>query len=60
MEQLLSDGSARSVQQIAQELGDSAHQEAVFFILRHLSGNPRGIQASGNWADPLSLQFRKA
>ena len=59
VEQLLSDGTARSVQQIAQELGDPAHQEAVFFILRHLSGNPRGIQASGDWADPLSLQFRQ-
>merc|ERR1712185_436589 len=35
VEQLLSDGTARSVQQIAQELGDPAHQEAVFFILRH-------------------------
>ena len=58
VEQLLSDGTARSVQQIAQELGDPAHQ-AVFFILRHLSGNPRGIQASGDWADPLSLQFRQ-
>ena len=59
VEQLLSDGTARSVQQIAQELGDAAHQEAVFFILRHLSGNPRGIQASGDWADPSSLQFRQ-
>ena len=59
MEQLLADGQTRSVGQIAQELGDPGHMEAVFFILRHLSSNPRGIEAIGNWADPTSLQFRK-
>ena len=59
LEQLLADGQTRSVGQIAQELGDPAHMEAVFFILRHLSSNSRGIEAIGNWADPTSLQFRK-
>ena len=59
LEQLLADGQTRSVGQIAQELGDPGHMEAVFFILRHLSSNSRGIEAIGNWADPTSLQFRK-
>ena len=59
VEQLLADGQTRTVQQISEALGDPSHQEAVFFILRHLSGNPRGVEAVGDWADPLSLQFRK-
>ena len=59
MEQLLADGQTRTVQQISEALGDFSHQEAVFFILRHLSGNPRGVEAMGDWADPSSLQFRR-
>jgi len=60
LEQLLQDGKLRNVEQISQELGESTSREAVFFILRHLCGNDRGLQVSGNWADPLSLQFQKA
>ena len=60
VEQLLADGQTRSVKQISETLGDPAHQEAVFFILRHLSGNERGVKVTGNWADPTSLQFSKA
>jgi glucose-6-phosphate isomerase len=60
LEQLLQDGKLRSVEQVSQELGESTSPEAVFFILRHLCGNDRGLQVSGNWSDPLSLQFKKA
>ncbi len=59
LEALLQDGKGRSVEQISQELGASTSPEVVFFILRHLSGNARGLQATGNWADPLSLLFQK-
>ena len=60
VENLLADGMARSVDQVATELGDPMHKEAIFFILRHLSGNERGLVANGNWADPSSLNFCKA
>ena len=60
VEHLLADGQTRSVKQISETLGDPAHQEAVFFILRHLSGNERGVKVTGNGADPTSLQFSKA
>jgi len=60
LEELLQDGELRNVEQISQELGESTSREAVFFILRHLCGNRRCLQVSGDWADPLSLRFQKA
>jgi glucose-6-phosphate isomerase len=60
LEELLQDGRLRNVEQISQELGESTSREAVFFILRHLSGNGRCLQVGGNWADPSSLQFQKS
>ncbi len=59
VESLLQDGVERSVEQICDELSNPTAQEPVFFILRHLCGNARGIKAEGNWSDPLSLTFKK-
>ena len=59
VESLLQDGLERSVNQICDELANPTAQEPVFFILRHLCGNARGIIAKGNWSDPLNLTFKK-
>jgi glucose-6-phosphate isomerase len=59
VEALLQDGVERSVQQICHELSNPNAQEAVFFILRHLCGNKRGLNANGSWAEPTELLFQK-
>ena len=59
VESLLQDGTERSIEQIALELSNANASEAIFFILRHLCGNSRGLTASGNWSEPESLRFQK-
>jgi glucose-6-phosphate isomerase len=34
-----------------------ASPEALFWILRHLCHNHRGIKASGDWGNPSDLRF---
>ena len=57
VEALLADGTARSIDELAQNLNGSA--ESIFMILRHLVGNDRGYAAEGDWSNPLSLRFSK-
>ena len=57
VEALLADGTARSIDELAQSLNGSA--ESIFMILRHLVGNDRGYAAEGDWSNPLSLRFSK-
>ncbi|MCX5928528.1 MAG: glucose-6-phosphate isomerase, partial [Synechococcus sp. LacPavin_0920_WC12_MAG_50_7] len=59
VESLLQDGAERSIEQIALELSNAKASEAIFFILRHLCGNSRGLTAIGNWSEPESLRFQK-
>ena len=59
VESLLQDGTERSIEQIALELSNANASEAIFFILRHLCGNSRGLTALGNWSEPESLRFQK-
>lgn len=49
-----------TVAAIAQEVGAPEEVETVYKILRHLQANHRGIRASGNPAQPATLQFTKA
>jgi glucose-6-phosphate isomerase len=37
----------------------SGSEEAIFWILRHLTGNDRGYVAQGSWDSPASLRFSK-
>lgn len=59
VESLMRDGTERSIEQIALELSNANASEAIFFILRHLCGNSRGLTAIGNWSEPESLRFQK-
>ncbi|WP_461564666.1 glucose-6-phosphate isomerase [Synechococcus sp.] len=61
VESLMRDGTERSIEQIALELSNANANasEAIFFILRHLCGNSRGLTAIGNWSEPESLRFQK-
>ena len=58
VEELLSDGVARSIDDLAQTLGEGS-EESMFMTLRHLVGNNRGYAADGDWAEPITLRFRK-
>ena len=58
VEEVLSDGTSRSVVEIQQAIGEGS-DEAIFWILRHLTGNNRGYQAQGTWDSPASLRFVK-
>ena len=58
VEEVLSDGVARSVVEIQQAIGEGS-VEAVFWIVRHLTGNNRGYQAQGDWSKPATLRFSK-
>ena len=58
VEDVLSDGTSRSVVEIQQAIGEGS-VEAIFWILRHLTGNNRGYQAQGTWDSPASLRFVK-
>ena len=59
VENVLSDGTPRSVVEIQQAIGEGS-VEAIFWILRHLTGNNRGYLAQGSWDSPASLRFAKA
>jgi glucose-6-phosphate isomerase len=56
MENLLADGQERNLDEMATALG-LASPEPLFWILRHLCHNHRGIKASGDWGNPLDLRF---
>jgi glucose-6-phosphate isomerase len=56
---LLADGQERSLAELAALL-DLASPEPLFWTLRHLCHNPRGLRASGDWGDPASLRFQSA
>ena len=58
VEDLLGDGATRTIDELAQSLGEG-NEESMFMTLRHLVGNNRGYAADGDWADPTSLRFRK-
>ena len=58
VEEVLSDGVSRSVVEIQQAIGEGSI-EAVFWIVRHLTGNNRGYQAQGDWNKPATLRFSK-
>ena len=59
LETLLSDGNARTLEQLATSLG-LASPEPLFWTLRHLCHNSRGYRAEGDWGDPASLRFQHA
>jgi glucose-6-phosphate isomerase len=59
LEGLLADGQERSLDDLAMAL-ELASPEPLFWILRHLCHNHRGIQASGDWGHPQDLRFRAA
>ena len=59
VEEVLSDGVSRSVVEIHQAIGEGP-VEAVFWIVRHLTGNNRGYQAQGDWNKPATLRFSKS
>jgi len=59
LEGLLADGQEHSLDDLALALG-LASPEPLFWILRHLCHNQRGIQASGDWGQPQDLRFRAA
>ena len=58
VEAVLADRQPRSVTEVQAAIGEGT-VEAVFWILRHLSGNDRGYSAQGSWDQPASLRFNK-
>jgi glucose-6-phosphate isomerase len=58
LEELLADGQPRDLSTLQAQLGEVS-PEALFSILRHLCANNRGYSASGSWALPSSLVFRR-
>ena len=58
VEDLLADGVERSTGEINQVIGDGS-EEAIFWIMRHLTANKRGYVAEGDWGIPTSLRFSK-
>jgi len=59
LETLLADGRSWSLQALAESL-ELASPEPLFWTLRHLSHNDRGLAAEGDWSAPDSLRFRAA
>lgn len=59
LEALLADGRARGLEELATAL-ELRSPEPLFWTLRHLCHNPRGLMVEGNWSDPASLRFRAA
>ena len=61
IESVLADGQSRSLAQLHAALAEAAppSPEPLFWILRHLCGNNRGYNASGDWGDPASLVFTR-
>ena len=58
VEALLADGVERSAGEIHQVIGEGS-EEAIFWIMRHLTANKRGYVAEGDWGIPTSLRFSK-
>ena len=58
VESLLADGRERGMEEIAADLNRSEDCESIFFIVRHLCGNPRGYSSNGSWGDPRGLRVR--
>ena len=58
LEGLLADGQARSLAELAEGLA-LASPEPLFWTLRHLCHNSRGLVAEGSWSEPGSLRFRR-
>ena len=56
IENLLSDGQARTIDQISQCINDS-NPESIFLILRHLAINNIDYNFDGHWSKPSSLIF---
>jgi len=59
VEAVLADGQSRSVSEVHAAIGEGS-VEAVFWILRHLTGNERGYSAQGSWEAPATLRFSKS
>ena len=59
VEAVLADGQSRSVSEVQAAIGEGS-VEAVFWILRHLTGNERGYSAQGSWDAPATLRFSKS
>ena len=57
LEQALSDGVERDLAALQSQL-QLPSPEPLFWILRHLCANGRGIAVSGDWGRPDSLRFR--
>ncbi len=59
VESLLADGRERGIEEIAADLNRAEDCESIFFIVRHLCGNPRGYSSNGSWSDPRGLRVRR-
>lgn len=59
LEALLADGEPQDLASLQVQLGIDS-PEPLFWILRHLCGNPRGYVTSGDWSTPSSLVFRRS
>jgi glucose-6-phosphate isomerase len=59
LEAVLADRQSRSLAELAAALSLPS-AEPLFWTLRHLSHNQRGLVAEGSWNDPTSLRFRAA
>jgi glucose-6-phosphate isomerase len=57
LEQVLADGQERDLVGLQGAL-QLPSPEPLFWILRHLCANGRGIAAEGDWGQPASLRFR--
>ena len=58
LEALLARGGSHSLDELGVAL-DLPSPEPLFWILRHLCHNARGVSASGDWGDPTSLRFQR-
>ncbi len=57
IEDILSDGKSRSLQQISEEMSED-NSELTYFILRHICHNNRNYLVSGDWGNPDCLEFK--
>ena len=57
LEQVLGDGQELDLAALQTQL-QLPSPEPLFWILRHLCANGRGVSASGDWGQPASLRFR--
>nr|AUG32183.1 glucose-6-phosphate isomerase [Paulinella longichromatophora] len=57
VETFLSDGLFHSIKEIQQNVG-SDNTEAIFLILRHLSGSSKKYITKGDWGHPATMQFK--